>query len=83
MNQNPPDNTTKPRSVDQQACSIFERECCPHCGGKTGFFYHATIRGQQFMPWKNGKADAYFEDSGSKHGAYRCDDCGKTVKSNA
>jgi hypothetical protein len=40
------------------ACSIFDRECCPLCGGKSGFTYRATIRGTQFMPWKGGENDA-------------------------
>lgn len=64
------------------ACSIFDRECCPLCGGKSGFTYRATIRGTQFMPWKNGEGNAFFADSDSKHGAYRCDDCGKVIRSN-
>jgi len=75
--------TTTPTPELSGACSIFERVCCPHCGGKTGFTYKATIRGTQFMPWKGGHGDAYFEDSDSNHGAYRCDDCGKVIKSNA
>jgi hypothetical protein len=64
-------------------CSIFDMECCPLCGGMAGFTYRATIRGTQFMPWKGSGIDAYFDDSDSKHGAYRCDDCGKIIKSNA
>ena len=51
------------------------------CGGKEGFSYRATIRGTQFMPWKGSKDDAYFVDSDIKHGAYRCDDCGKVIRS--
>lgn len=60
--------------------SVFDMECCPLCGGKAGFTYRVTIRGTQFMPWKGSEIGAYFEDSDSKNGAYRCDDCGKIIK---
>lgn len=64
------------------ACSIFDLECCPICGGKSGFSYRITMRGRQFQPWKGSDGDAFFEDTDTKHGAYRCDDCGKIIKSN-
>lgn len=65
------------------ASSIHDMKCCPICGGNSGFTYRATIRRIQFMPWKGGKGEAYFEDTGGNHGAYRCDDCRKVIKSNA
>lgn len=65
--------------------SIFDRECCPLCGGTSGFHYILTIKGLQFQPWKGGdRYEASFEsyDNSAKHGAYRCQDCGKIIKSN-
>lgn len=59
--------------------TIFDLKCCPICGGKSGFIYKAIIKGTQFMPWKGGECDAYFEDYGGSHGAYRCEDCGKII----
>lgn len=90
MNQNQteskPQDVEEPREEgsDAAACSIFDMECCPKCGGTTGFNYILTIRGSQFQPWKHSELEPSFEDLGhnSKHGAYRCDDCGKIIKSN-
>jgi DNA-directed RNA polymerase subunit RPC12/RpoP len=62
--------------------SIFDFESCPKCGGKTGFTYRFTMRGEQFRPWKGGDLEASFEDDWTKHGAYRCADCGKIIKLN-
>lgn len=69
-----------------RASSIFDYEQCPLCGGASGFSYILTIRGIQSQPWKNGDAyESFFEScqSSAKHGAYRCQDCGKIIKSNA
>lgn len=70
---------------DAETGSIFDLECCPRCGGKSGFTYKLTIRGVQFQPWKNSGEQASFESfqMPSSHGAYRCDDCGKIIKSNS
>lgn len=60
--------------------TIFELEACPLCGGKSGFTYRVTTRGIQTRSWRGGDSYGYFEDISSTHGAYRCDDCGKIVK---
>lgn len=62
--------------------TIFDLECCPHCESKSGFTYLLTTTGIQFYPWKNSDAEPAYTDSKSygKHGAYRCDECGKIIK---
>lgn len=59
-------------------------ERCPLCGGQSGFSYRLTIKGEQFQPWKNGEGASHFESipHATRHGVYRCDDCGKVIKSN-
>ena len=72
------------------AGSVFSLECCPHCGGETGFSYRLYMKCHQFRSWgdaigRKGKEAGSWTtcvDIDSRHGAYRCDDCGKVIKSN-
>ncbi len=61
--------------------TIHELDCCPRCGGKSGFSYKLTIRGTQTQMWKGSDREGYFEhDHTTGHGAYRCDDCSQIIK---
>jgi len=76
----PPPKRIENNMSEEEKKSIFEMTCCPLCGGKSGFQYIMTMTGLQVQPWKDGNYDGFFEDTKTKHGAYRCQDCNKIIK---
>lgn len=76
-----------PRISDSSpaAGSVFDLECCPYCKGTTGFRYRMYLVGTQYQGWL-GQGDQNLDFVGdlnlTKHGAYRCEDCGRIIRPN-
>jgi len=74
-----PHVTEKPESA-ARGSSPATGSACPHCGGKTGYYYKMTIYGEQWMEWNGDPVN--FQDTSSKHGIKRCQDCKKRITPN-
>ena len=54
---------------------------CPHCGSTESYTYILILKGEQTREFGNNDGPLVnFDESSSKHGACRCDECNKIIK---
>ena len=59
---------------------VINNDCCPSCGGDSGFCYTFAHRQQQLVDWNGVGFSCDTVSQTYKRGAVRCIDCNKILE---